>query len=56
MLIGFGLGMIIANLVTPGGAGYWVITVVGLILGGFLIAMGLTKKEEKTVKKEEVIR
>jgi hypothetical protein len=53
MLIGFSLGMITANSITLGGAGYWAITVVGLILGGFLIATGLAKKEKKVAKEEK---
>jgi len=53
MAIGFGLGMITADSFVPGEIEYWAITVVSLILGGFLMAMGLTKKEKKIDKKEE---
>ena len=44
ILIGFGIGMIIADSTALGGLEYWIIIVVSLILGGFLMAIGLTKK------------
>ncbi len=52
ILIGFGIGMIIADSTALGGLEYWIIIVVSLILGGFLMAIGLTKKEKKVDKEE----
>ena len=53
LLIGFGLGMVAAISVVSTQMQYWVIIVVSLILGGFLMALGLTKKEKKRVKEEK---
>lgn len=58
LIIGFGLGMVTVNSVSLGSSGYWAAVIGSLILGGFLLAIGLTKKrkkefEEKLPQQEE---
>jgi len=53
LMIGFGIGMIVASSFIFGETKYWVVVIVSLILGGFFIALGLTGKKKKEEKKEE---
>ena len=51
--IGLGIGIIIVNSLILEGIKYWLAIIVSLILGGFLIALGLmVKSRPKTEKKE----
>lgn len=50
LMIGFGIGLVVASSLTFGEAKYWTAIIGSLILGGFLMAVGLTSKEEKKGK------
>ena len=50
--IGFGIGIIVVNSLILEGIKYWLVIIVRLILGGFLMALGLMiKSRPKTEKK-----
>jgi len=53
MLIGFGIGMIVADSLILEGIQYWLAVIAGLILGGFFIALGLQIRQHPKVKKEK---
>ncbi len=47
--IGFGIGMVVATYLTFGEIGYWMAVIISLILGGFLMAIGITFKNAKKI-------
>ena len=47
LLIGFGIGMIISENFQMEKNQYWLITAGSLILGGFVVALGIAKKVPK---------
>ena len=53
LLIGFGIGMIIAENFQIEKTNYWLIIVCSLILGGFFTALGVAKKIPKKKEIEE---
>jgi len=53
LMIGFGIGMVVANSFIFGEAKYWVAVIGSLTLGGFLMALGLTGREEEIKEEKE---
>ncbi len=52
ILVGFGSGMIMASALTFAGLGYWLILILSLVLGGFLIAVGFMGKTALPISEE----